>query len=59
MSRWVICHQKYMQEHNGNAENYYWPLDGHHNPKGYEMMGNGAFEALKSYSLLPKDSILD
>lgn len=30
-----------------NTEELYWKLDGHHNPKGYEVMGQGVYEYIR------------
>ncbi len=32
---------------------YYWPLDGHHNARGYELMARSIYEALDSFYLRP------
>lgn len=36
-----------LQINNKNVNEYFWTIDQHHNPKGYYIMANGAFEALK------------
>lgn len=36
---------------NTSPESFYWPLDGHHNGKGYAMMADGIYAALITDSL--------
>ncbi|MCX6198745.1 MAG: hypothetical protein NTY88_05930 [Bacteroidetes bacterium] len=36
---------------NTSPESFYWPLDGHHNGKGYAMMADGIYAALVTDSL--------
>lgn len=37
---------------NTPAESFYWPLDGHHNAKGYGMMADGIYNGLVKDSLV-------
>jgi len=32
---------------------YYWPNDGHHKAKGYQLMSEGIYQALLQYDLIP------
>jgi lysophospholipase L1-like esterase len=34
-------------------KDYYWTLDGHHNPKGYVMMANGIEKKMSEISIIP------
>jgi lysophospholipase L1-like esterase len=38
------------------AQNYYWPIDGHHNSTGYRLMAEGIYEQLVNDSLLLSES---
>ncbi|MFO7790602.1 MAG: hypothetical protein R6V32_08515 [Bacteroidales bacterium] len=38
-----------------NIDKYYWKEDGHHNPRGYELMAEGIYQGMKEHHLL--DSI--
>lgn len=35
------------------TRSYYWPVDGHHNPRGYELMARSVYQALDSFYLRP------
>lgn len=40
-----------IKSRNTSPESFYWPLDGHHNGKGYAMMADGIYAALITDSL--------
>lgn len=36
-----------------DPEKYYWPIDGHHTPRGYQLMARSIYHALDSFYLNP------
>ncbi|MBS1686358.1 MAG: hypothetical protein JSS76_16575 [Bacteroidetes bacterium] len=36
------------------SEKYYWPVDGHHTPLGYQLMARSIYNALDSFYLRPR-----
>lgn len=47
-------YKKYSQTKGKHMGSYYWPIDGHHNANGYEMMSEGILDALMKYNMLPQ-----
>lgn len=41
------CYQQYARQHNKTYKDYYWVIDGHHNPQGYYMMAHCIAENLE------------
>ena len=41
-----------IKQDNSSAQTFYWPIDGHHNSKGYEMMAEGIYTTLLNDSLI-------
>ncbi|MBS1592819.1 MAG: hypothetical protein JST90_00740 [Bacteroidetes bacterium] len=39
-----------------DPEKYYWPIDGHHTPRGYQLMARSIYHALDSFYLNPTAS---
>jgi lysophospholipase L1-like esterase len=39
-------YKAYLAKHNTTADTYFWPLDGHHNSKGYHLMATTIYTAL-------------
>jgi lysophospholipase L1-like esterase len=39
-------YKTYFATHNTTADTYFWPLDGHHNSKGYHLMATTMYTAL-------------
>ena len=50
--------EKWMREGPPTREtfqDFFWPIDGHHNPRGYELLGQSISEAIiESDVVLPK-----
>ncbi|MBS1618014.1 MAG: hypothetical protein JST76_05825 [Bacteroidetes bacterium] len=43
---------EFSQEGN-KTEKYFWPIDGHHTPRGYQLMARSIYHALDSFYLNP------
>jgi len=43
----IPFYTSYINDKKSLPESYYWPYDGHHNSKGYKMMADGVYTALK------------
>lgn len=41
-------YQRTLLLHGIDINNLYWPMDGHHNSRGYQLLAEGVFEAVRS-----------
>ncbi|NSW45217.1 MAG: SGNH/GDSL hydrolase family protein [Bacteroidales bacterium] len=51
-----VCNllEYYLQiEVSKDISKYYWPIDGHHKAKGYQLMSEGIYQAILQYHLIP------
>ena len=39
-------YKSYLLDHDKTAPDYYWPIDGHHNSRGYTMMADGVYHCV-------------
>jgi hypothetical protein len=38
----------YVKDQSTNISDYYWPIDGHHNSRGYTMMADGIYQCMEN-----------